>query len=75
MTALAQVFDAWMRDVLGKLARKVEDLEDVKFLMDVLQKVLQRHSGLNNASKQCAQTHDCRAKDRKCCLPTAVSAR
>ena len=34
-----QVFDAWMRDALGKLGRKVEDLEDVKFLMDVLQKV------------------------------------
>ncbi len=28
-----------MRDSLGKLGRKVEDLEDVKFLMDVLQKV------------------------------------
>ena len=38
-TALVQVFDAWMRDALTKLARKVEDLEDVKFLMAVLQKV------------------------------------
>jgi hypothetical protein len=35
------VFDAWMRDALIKLSRKIEDLEDVKFLMSVLQNVRQ----------------------------------
>ena len=39
MQGRRQVFDAWMRDALVKLGRKIEDLEDVKFLMSVLQNV------------------------------------
>lgn len=36
---LPQAFDAYMRDTTLKLNRKVEDLEDVRFIMNCLKEV------------------------------------
>lgn len=34
-----QVFDGYMRKTLSSLGEKVEDLEDIKFVMEVLHEV------------------------------------
>lgn len=34
-----QVFDSYVKDMTNKLNRKVEDLEDVRFVMSVLKEV------------------------------------
>lgn len=36
---VTQVFDGYMRKTLSSLAGKVEDLEDIKFVMEVLHEV------------------------------------
>jgi len=34
-----QVFESYVKDTTSKLSRKVEDLEDVRFVMSVLKEV------------------------------------
>ncbi|DBA69380.1 TPA: Dynein gamma chain, flagellar outer arm [Trebouxia sp. C0005] len=43
-----KTFDAYMRDTTLKLNRKVEDLEDVRFIMGVLKEIREKEANVDN---------------------------